>query len=218
MNRCTLFANRRHRLYDACMEQLGRAFASIEVVDSGDQSDEALVCREADLVVSFLSDRILRGPALELESVNFHPAPPSFPGRGSASYALFEGSPIYGATAHRMVQDIDAGEILLVEEFPIEADDTCESVFAQGEQACIVLLEQLVTYIIEHGELPPPNGRRWARRAATRKDFQEWLMLDPSDEEGFYRKIKAARHSKFPGPYVRIHGQLFALSNEEDVS
>jgi len=200
------------------MLQLERAFAMVEVIDSLASEDGETACRDADLIVSFLSDRILHSDILERANVNFHPAPPAYPGRGSASFALFDGSPTFGATAHRMVKAIDAGEIYLVKEFPIEPDDTCESLFARGEIACVDLLERIVDHILAHGEMPPPSKVRWARKATSRKSFENWLMLDPNDEDEFHRKIAAARHPRFSGPYVRIHGHLFELMNDDKLN
>jgi methionyl-tRNA formyltransferase len=212
-------ANTRHRLFDDCLREVDRAFAALDIVD---QREPAQAARDAlatpALIISFLNERILRGPDLNLPNINFHPAPPEYPGRGSASYALFEEADTFGATAHRMVDAVDAGEILLVEEFPIGDDATCEDVFARGEDACLTLLRRTVDFIVTEGSLPPPCGRQWRRQATTRREFDEWLILDPDDEDAFHRKIRAARHPRFPGPYVRVHGHLFSFVDETDSS
>ncbi|MDD5120684.1 MAG: formyltransferase family protein [Candidatus Omnitrophica bacterium] len=171
-------------------------------------------------VFNFLSDKILKGPLLKLKNINFHPAPPEWPGRGSASLALFAGDKHYGATAHIMSSSVDSGKILLVKRFPISPLDSCEYVFRRGQQASLSLFKKAVNYISKHGRLPPPCGLAWKRKPSTKKEFQKWLILDPKNKKEFIKKIKASVHSKFDGPYVVIHGYKFALvtrKNRESV-
>ena len=53
---------------------------------------------------------------------NFHPGPPSYPGWAPAHFALYDQATEFGATAHIMVEQVDAGPIVEVEMFPIPAD------------------------------------------------------------------------------------------------
>jgi len=146
--------------------------------------------------------------------VNFHPAPPEWPGRGSASLALFHNETSFGATAHTMAPDVDAGPILAVKRFAILPGESCETVFARAEEACLELFQEVVKQVTDHGCLPPPTGESWRGRPMTRKQFEEWLVLNPADRDTFVRKVRAARHSRFPGPYVVIHGYKFGLVKE----
>ena len=164
-------------------------------------------------VFNFLSPRILRQPILSRETVNFHPASPDYPGVGSASMALFDDVPVFGATAHRMEDEPDTGDILLVERFPVQTDDNCETLSQRAEESCLNLLREMAKNISEHGALPDPSPERWSRKPVTRKDFNEWLVLDTENTEAFERKIRCARHSKYPGPYVIVHGHKFGLSD-----
>src|SRR5271167_2202877 len=53
---------------------------------------------------------------------NFHPGPPSYPGWAPAHFALYDGAKEFGATAHVMIEEVDAGPIVNVALFPIPAD------------------------------------------------------------------------------------------------
>jgi methionyl-tRNA formyltransferase len=187
------------------------------VLESADwpQWKESIDAIEADYVFNFLSDRILKGAILERKNVNFHPAPPEYPGRGTASYALFDNIGSFGACAHVMAAKPDAGPILKVRRFPIGDDEGCESVSRRAELACLDLLQEVVTEIARSGALPPPCGAVWKGAAFTRKQFEEWLMLDPADPDAFARKVRAARHSKYPGPFVTLHGYRFGLISDD---
>ena len=62
-------------------------------------------------------------------SINFHPAPPKYPGTGCASYAIYNGERRYGATAHIMNDKYDDGAILRVKYFKISNYDYCDDLF-----------------------------------------------------------------------------------------
>src|SRR6202451_4686945 len=53
---------------------------------------------------------------------NFHPGPPAYPGWAPAHFALYDQATEFGATAHVMVEQVDAGPIIDVELFPIPAN------------------------------------------------------------------------------------------------
>lgn len=198
-----------HRLADIAVDMVRSAFPTRVIPDS---SAHVLDDSPADIVLNFLGSHIFRGEVLNVPNVNFHPAPPEYPGRGGASYALFDGAAQFGATAHGMTRRVDSGPIYYVDRFPITEREGCASLFARSETACLGLLGQTVAHLAEHGKLPPASGERWTGRAASRAEFDAWLILDPADREAFERKISAARHPNFPGPYVYVHGHRFAYT------
>lgn len=202
-----LFANTKHRLYYDCLQELTRV-ARVRV--AADDVPEDVACGGADLAVSFLSRRILRGRALEIPNVNFHPAPPEYPGVGGASRALYDGAEIFGATAHAMVEDVDAGPIYDVRRIEIRRPETCASLFARAEVACLDLLAG-VAETLQHDTLQPSPIYKWTGKAMKRAEFNEWLVLDRDDPVKFARKLDATVHPTLPGPYVVVRGHRFAL-------
>ena len=93
---------------------------------------EAVGRGDVDVLLNFLAPMIVPSRVLggvRREAINFHPAPPDWPGIGSASYALYRGDAEFGVTAHRMTATIDGGEIVRVARFPVERGDTCETLF-----------------------------------------------------------------------------------------
>jgi methionyl-tRNA formyltransferase len=203
-----------HRLA-APAEAVARShFDHVTVIDQDDASvdDATLAEMSRDLLVSFLSQRIIREPALQQPNVNFHPAPPTYPGRGGASRALYDRVSHYGATCHVMAPKVDAGIILAVEEFPIEPGDSCEAIFARAEDASLSLLSDCVAHFSATGSLPEPCGRQWSGQTFSRRQFEDWLVIqDASNTDEVDRKVRAARHSRFPGPYVMIGEHKFGL-------
>ncbi len=210
---CVLLVGNDNKLNQRAIDYVRRYFLIKRVINFQKQNitEAAAAALKPEYVFNFLSSKVLKGPLLKFKNVNFHPAPPEWPGRGSASLALFYNSKHYGATAHIMDYSVDSGVILFVKRFPISPNEPCEDVFRRGELACLGLFKKVIKYIAKHKGLPAGCGEKWGRKPGTKQEFQKWLILDPKNKKEFIKKIKAARHSRFPGPYVMVHGYKFGL-------
>ena len=60
--------------------------------------------------------------ALGFGAYNFHPGPPHYPGWVPAHFAIYERARYFGATAHAMVERVDAGPIVAFKMFGIPPD------------------------------------------------------------------------------------------------
>ena len=84
-----------------------------------------------DLVVSFLFWKRIREPLLSLERtgcLNFHPAPlPDMRGLGGYNVAVLEGMRDWGVSRHFVDSDLDTGDQVGAERFPIEPDTATAS-------------------------------------------------------------------------------------------
>lgn len=169
---------------------------------------------EIDFLFNFLSPMIIPGSvlgAVKRASINFHPAPPEWPGVGSASYAIYENDRTFGVTAHVMTEKIDAGPIVRVIRFPIFPADTCDRLFGRALNYSLILFYEVLSEIGQSGAVPS-TGETWKRRTLTRAQFEKWITVspqDPSDE--IQRKVRAVRHSRFPGPFIEVAGLRFEL-------
>ena len=144
-------------------------------------------------------------------AINFHPAPPDYPGVGCASYALYDNAKEYGVTAHLMDETYDSGEILSVLKFPILNDDYCDTLFDRALQYTLMLFYNVLYELYTTGEINP-CGAKWLRKPSTRKEFEKFMTILPTDqEEEVQRKIIATQHTKFSGPFIRIFGQHFEM-------
>lgn len=169
---------------------------------------------EIDFLFNYLSpvivpERILQ--SIRRAAINFHPAPPEWPGIGSASYALYEGNETFGVTAHLMTGKVDCGPIVRSMRFGIVAEDDCESLWARALNFSLFLLYDVLGHVARTGEAQP-SGESWKRSAIRRADFEKWMRVVPSDSpEDIRRKVRALRHSSLPGPYVEVAGMKFHL-------
>jgi methionyl-tRNA formyltransferase len=201
---------------DICEEHLDLLAIRVRS-PSFEVDEEELAARNPDLVISFLQDFILRGPLLKFRGVNFHPAPPRYPGRGGASRALYNGDGTFGATAHLIAAKVDAGEIVDRCTFHLNDEDTCADIYQRAEQFCLMMLERIVGRFANTGEIGWPlthQGLQWGT-PMTRRGFEEWLIVrDLNDQDELNRKVRAAKHPRFPGPYVYVHGHRFAYCGE----
>jgi len=211
--RVALLVTRSHHLLESAVAVIKRLQLDVVTIDTASSEfhegdDRILSC---DVVFNFLSPRILRSIYSARPTVNFHPGPPEWPGRGGASLAIFSGDSSYGATAHMVEKRVDAGPIVRVARFVISPGEGCASVFNRAEHACLELMGDCSEHLVREGRLPAPTGDGWRRRPVTRKEFERWLIADANNPEELHSKVRAGWHPRFRGPYVFIHGYRFSL-------
>lgn len=165
-----------------------------------------------DYIFSFLNpvivpDYVLREVRLP---INFHPAPPRWPGLGAPAYALYHGEPEFGVTAHFMEPLVDSGEILRVNRFPILSTDTQDTLLSRARAHSLILFFEVLTELSQRGFVKA-IGERWERSPISKRAFLEWMTMSTVDtHDEVERKIKACRHPNLPGPFMRVHGHLFS--------
>jgi methionyl-tRNA formyltransferase len=172
----------------------------------------ALDSRDVEYLFSFLCPVIVPGYMLQMvrkACVNIHPAPPEYPGVGSASRALYDQQSQYGVTAHLMDEKVDAGRILKVRRFPILQSDTCETLDHRARLQALGLLEEVMDHCSRREDFGD-CAETWTGAAMTRKQFEKWMTvsIDASEDE-VRKKVRALSHSTLLGPYVVVHGHRF---------
>ena len=83
--------------------------------------------------------------SIRVAAINFHPAPPKWPGRGSCSMAILSSDTEFGATAHTMYSKIDAGPILKVVRFQIARDEDASTLRSHAFEH----IPELVRLVVE---------------------------------------------------------------------
>jgi methionyl-tRNA formyltransferase len=170
-----------------------------------------------DYLFSFLSPVIVPQSLLlktKKLNINIHPAPPEYPGVGSASFAIYDEKTSYGTTAHIMEEKVDTGRILKVTRFPIYDNDTCETLDNRSRIHAITLAEEIMVCIAQEKEFPFCD-EQWQGRVMTRKEFKLWMIISSNAiEEEVNKKIKALRHRSLAGPYINFHGHLFGYKED----
>jgi methionyl-tRNA formyltransferase len=181
-----------------------------------DELTELVASERIDYLFGFLSPAIVPKKVLDRvgTAINFHPAPPRWPGIGGSCYALYHGDDTFGVTAHIMEPRVDTGLILRVDTFPILPDDSQLSLCERLLYRCLNQFYDVLTELILRGKVEP-SGHQWERKPLTWTQLSQWLTLSDTDTaEEVARKIRSSEHPSYPDATVVIHGHRFVYQRE----
>lgn len=144
---------------------------------------------------------------------NFHPGPPTYPGKHPASFAIYEGAARFGATAHQMIARVDAGPIVGVEWFDMPAAPRLSQLEKLTFEGCVRLLQRLGPALATSAGPLPASGESWSGWKSTQKDFDTLCAIPPDIDAGELERRERAFADGLPGTlYVSVHGRRFRLS------
>lgn len=166
-----------------------------------------------DYIISYLSRWIIPECVLKnarIAAINFHPAPPEYPGFAPNNFALYEGAKEFGVTCHHMKAKVDTGPIVAVRRFPLLDTDTIASLQERTYKTQLTLFHD-VMHLILQGVPLPTTDEKWKEKAYTRKQFNQLneITTDMSPGE-VARRIRATSFGKFQ-PFIELHGNVFEL-------
>jgi natural product biosynthesis luciferase-like monooxygenase protein len=137
----------------------------IPVVDSGGDLPELFAAHRFDVLLSVANLRVLPEALLDqaTTNINFHDGPlPGYGGLNATTWAILGDEPQHEITWHIMTADVDGGEIITTETFPILPDDTAFSLNARAYEAALRsfprVAEQLAARSLS--TTPQPGGTR----------------------------------------------------------
>jgi methionyl-tRNA formyltransferase len=148
--------------------------------DWGDPIPQHVKGWQGDYIFNFLGRWILPRSVLDIAgkaAINFHPAPPEYPGFGPINWALYEDSFYYGVTCHHMAAKVDTGAIIQVRTFDIYPDDTVESVLKKTY--CYQLYQFYdILDLIKNGFSIPVSFSKWRGIKRKRADLDALSICD----------------------------------------
>jgi methionyl-tRNA formyltransferase len=142
---------------------------------------------------------------------NFHPGPPSYPGWAPAHFALHDQATEFGATAHVMVERVDAGPIVEVELFAIPADISVLGLEGMAYARLAQLFWRMAKWLALNPESPPALPLQWGEKKYFRSTYRAVceIPLDISKDE-LDRRIKVFGGNHFGiSPTITLHGVEF---------
>ncbi|MEL6578354.1 MAG: formyltransferase family protein [Cyanobacteria bacterium J06621_12] len=165
-------------------------FPNIDLLfwERGDAIVKLIDTWSGEQIISFKSDLILPQQILDrtyIHGINFHPAPPIYRGIGGYNYALLNKDKHFGVTCHHMVKEIDFGQIIETNYFPILPDETASSLKDRSGYFCLKLLQKIVEkYLLTDVDLPVSQSA-WGERLYTTKELNRLRettnsLLDPN--------------------------------------
>ena len=177
----------------------------------GDPLPENIRRWEGDVIVSYLSRWVVPADLLgraRVAAINFHPAPPEYPGIGCNNFALYEGAKEYGVTCHHMAPKVDTGAVVAVARFPVKDTDGVAEILEATYECQIALFFEIAALLME-GKPLPVSTETWTRPPFTRKQFNELFIITPDmSREEVARRVRAVSYLHWQ-PYVEIQGFRF---------
>jgi methionyl-tRNA formyltransferase len=142
---------------------------------------------------------------------NFHPGPPSYPGWAPAHFALYNRETEFGATAHAMIEQVDAGPIVGVALFPIPAEITVFGLEGLAYAHLAQLFWRMAGSLATDAALPSTLPLTWGARKYSRRAYREICQIPvdiPRDE--LERRLKVFGGNHFGvSPTIHLHGVEF---------
>ncbi|WP_222424187.1 formyltransferase family protein [Desulfamplus magnetovallimortis] len=167
--------------------------------------------RKTKVLISFLSPWIIPKHILDNvqdaqgTAINFHPAPPEYPGSGCYNFALYHGVTEYGATCHHMEAIPDTGKIIDTIRFPIYNCDTVFSLQHRTLDHMLILFYRIFPIITKNiclsetleGSKSSETSETWARKPYLKKELDKLCRITPEmSKEEIERRIRA---TQYPG-------------------
>lgn len=131
--------------------------------------------QEYDYIISFLNAIIIPKRLLKkakIAAINFHPAPPKYPGTGGYSYALYNGDKKFGVTCHHMDEYIDHGPIIAVDWFYIYANATIDSLLKRAHRRTLIQFVEIITLILHDAPLPK-SSYTWRKNMDYKRSYMK---------------------------------------------
>jgi methionyl-tRNA formyltransferase len=153
--------------------------------------------------------RILDG--LGFGAYNFHPGPPHYPGWVPSHFATYDRATDFGATAHVMVESVDAGPIVGVELFAVPPGTGVLGLEALAFAKLARLFWRLARPLATQYEPLPELPIQWRGRKSTRRQYAAMcdIPLNISRDE-LDRRIDVFGAGHFGiVPTVTLHGHRF---------
>lgn len=209
-----LFLGKRHDPYvKRAVEFLRAAYGEVED-HLGDWGTPFPECSYwYDIVVSYQSRWIIPEWMLRRAkcAINFHPGPPEYRGVGCVNFALYEGAPTYGATAHFMTTAVDCGPIIASSRFRVLAADTVASVLERTYEAQLALFYDVMSRVLD-GTVKA-SGEEWRGPVRTRKELDALATIGASmGEDEVRRRARATTFGDWK-PHIEIGGATFAIDS-----
>ena len=214
-----MFVGKKNDLHtDKAIQFINQNFINVRVHlgKAGDPLPEDIGHWKGDYIISYLSRWILPGTLLDqarVAAINFHPAPPEYPGTGCTNFALYEGAKQYGVTCHYMQDQVDTGEIICVKRFPIYQTDNVETLLTRTYDYQLAMFYDVISQILDNKTLVR-SGEKWSRKPFNRKQLDDLATITPDmTEEEINKRIKSTTFGAWK-PVVKIKGYVFELKTD----
>jgi natural product biosynthesis luciferase-like monooxygenase protein len=157
--------------------------AALRRVPTADPTDlaDALDQHPADVLFSIANLRIVADDVLDrvATAINFHDGPlPGYAGLNVTTWALLAGEREHAVTWHLMTSHVDGGDVVDVEPFRIDPEDTAFSLNARAYEAALTSFPRVAAAVAAGSLAPHPQPA--GRRRVFRRDDRPAALFDPT--------------------------------------
>jgi len=181
--------------------------AKVYLLEKGESLKDEVYNWEGDYIISYLSPYIIPDKLLrraKISSINFHPAPPEYPGIGCTNFAIYNNEKQYGVTCHHMIEKVDEGPIIAVKKFSVSQEETVYSLTQKSYSHMISLFYEIMEILIKESKLPVYN-EQWKKKPYTRRELNELCQISVNmSSEEIKKRIRAVTFPEAPGAYIVI--------------
>jgi len=168
-------------------------------------------------LISFGSEIIVPATILHrlgAGAYNFHPGPPTHPGRFPSCFFIYENGIQFGTTLHEMAPKVDSGAINAVNWFDVPNDVDRLSLDALTLDALFVLFEKFALQLATDATPLSRIEETWSGQTTTQGDFEALCRLPPEfDEAEFQRRYRAVGEGPNHALEITLFGHRFGLNN-----
>ncbi len=186
--------------------------------------DDLASVGELDVLLSIQYNQILKTRHLKSAkaAINLHMAPlPEYRGCNQFSFAIVDGSTIFGTTLHMMNEGVDSGDIIAERRFPIPEGCFVKELLDLTVAESFILFRECIETIIRGDYTPVPQEKyiKSGERSVSFHKRDEIDLLKKIDlswpKEKIERHIRATSMPGFAGPYIEINGKRISLHFDE---
>ena len=170
----------------------------LDVVGAHDRPGIEKACAEASAttrLISFCSSAIVPGTALEAlpgPAYNFHPGPPSRPGRYPSVFALYDGDTRFGITVHEMLAKVDSGPIVAIDWFDFTPVPTLPELEKATYLCLAAMFRKLARPLATQVEPLPHIDATWSGRKTKLADVTALSQVTPGMPEAEIERRRRA--------------------------
>ena len=183
----------------AALGELLRAHnPQLNIVPTKDREALDKACADIDAgarLISFCTSVIVPKDHLDAMtsgSYNFHPGPPSYPGRYPSVFALYEEAKTFGVTLHEMAPRVDEGPIVAAEWFPVPERCDLETLDTLAFQELVRLFRRWSLPLAKQSALLKPKPIKWSGTKRSKADCDTLCRIDGTTSSEEAEKLTRA--------------------------
>ena len=152
---------------------------------------------------------------IKINSFNFHPGPPEYPGFGCYNFALLDKVSVYGSTIHMIDDKFDNGKILHVNRFKVSYKKlNLEKLISMTHKSIIKQAKDFINDILNE-QLKINDKLKWKKKAFTKKEFEIEREIKLNDsKKRILKKIKAFTYKDYESVYINLKGFKFEFKKK----